>query len=100
MEIGQVVGQVVATVKQPGLRGHILLVLVPVDIDGAATDRPSRPSYVAVDYIGAGLGEVVLVARGSAARVDGDTVSVPSDAAVVGIVDSVAIRNQTVFTKS
>ncbi len=100
MEIGRVVGQVVATVKQPGLHGRTLLMVVPVDMHDATRDGPDGAAYVAADYIGAGLGEVVLVARGSAARVEGDSVSVPTDAAVVGIVDSVTIRTQTVFRKS
>ncbi len=99
MEIGRVVGQVVATVKQLGLHGRTLLIVVPVDMDDVSRDRPAEHSYVAADYVGAGLGEVVLVAKGSAARVEGDTSAVPTDAAVVGIVDSVTISNETVFRK-
>ncbi len=108
MELARVVGQVVATVKQQGLHSMKLLLLVPVSAqdDGAgdeADDRPSGPygrQFVAVDYAGAGQGEVVLVARGSAARVDQQTVAVPTDAAVVAIVDSVVLDNRITFSKS
>jgi len=100
MEIGRVVGQVVATVKQAGLHGRTLLMVNPVDAEDPGRDDRGRAPFVAADYIGAGLGELVLVARGSAARVEGDTAGVPTDAAVVGIVDSVTISNQTVFRKS
>jgi microcompartment protein CcmK/EutM len=100
VEIGRVVGQVVATVKQAGLQGRTLLLIVPLDL--ADVDGDGRPdgTYAAADYVGAGVGEVVLVSRGSAARVDDATTGVPTDAAAVAIVDSVVVHNQTVFRKS
>jgi ethanolamine utilization protein EutN len=98
MDIGRVVGQVVATVKQPGLQGRTLLLIVPIDLSD--TDRNGGEGYVAADYVGAGLGEVVLVSRGSAARVDGGATEVPTDAAAVAIVDTVVVDNKTVFRKS
>ncbi len=100
MDIGRVVGQVVATVKQAGLQGRTLLLIVPVDLTDVDRNGPETLTYVATDYVGAGLGEVVLVSRGSAARVDDDTSAVPTDAAAVAIVDTVVVDNQTVFRKS
>lgn len=104
MELARVVGQVVATVKQPGLQSMKLLLLVPVSAQDDAGDDEAgagwRRQFVAVDYTGAGQGEVVLVARGSAARVDGPATQVPTDAAVVAIVDSVVLHNKTTFSKS
>lgn len=105
MELARVVGQVVATVKQPGLQSMKLLLLVPVSAQDDAGDDDEagagwRRQFVAVDYTGAGQGEVVLVARGSAARVDGPATQVPTDAAVVAIVDSVVLHNKTTFSKS
>jgi ethanolamine utilization protein EutN len=100
MELGRVVGQVVATVKQSGLHGRTLLMVNPVVAEDPDRNDPGRSPFVAADYIGAGLGELVLVAQGSASRVEDGTAAVPTDAAVVGIVDSVTIRNQTVFRKS
>jgi len=104
MELARVVGQVVATVKQPGLQSMKLLLLVPVSAQDDTGDDAAgagwRRQFVAVDYTGAGQGEVVLVARGSAARVDGPATQVPTDAAVVAIVDSVVLHNKTTFSKS
>ena len=100
MEIGRVVGQVVATVKQAGLQGRTLLLIVPLDPADVDGDGGPGATYAAADYVGAGLGEVVLVTRGSAARVDDTTTGVPTDAAAVAIVDSVVVHNKTVFNKS
>jgi ethanolamine utilization protein EutN len=100
VEIGRVVGQVVATVKQAGLQGRTLLLIVPLDLADVDEDGPEEATYVAADYVGAGTGEVVLVSRGSAARVDDATTGVPTDAAAVAIVDSVVVNNKTVFRKS
>jgi microcompartment protein CcmK/EutM len=100
VEIGRVVGQVVATVKQAGLQGRTLLLIVPLDLADVDGDGERAATYVAADYVGAGIGEVVLVSRGSAARVDDATTGVPTDAAAVAIVDSVVVDNKTVFRKS
>lgn len=104
MELARVIGQVVATVKQSGLHGTKLLVLEPVSADDDIEFPPSeagrRQQFVAVDYAGAGYGEVVLVAHGSAARVDGQGTTVPTDAAVVAIVDSIVMDRKTTFRKS
>jgi microcompartment protein CcmK/EutM len=100
MDVGRVVGQVVATVKQAGLQGRTLLLIVPVDLGDVDGGGPEDLTYVAADYVGAGLGEVVLVSRGSAARVDDVTVAVPTDAAIVAIIDTIVIDNKTVFRKS
>jgi microcompartment protein CcmK/EutM len=100
VEIGRVVGQVVATVKQAGLQGRTLLLIVPLDLADVDGDGASEATYVAADYVGAGLGEVVLVTRGSAARVDDAATGVPTDAGAVAIVDSIVVSNKTVFRKS
>jgi microcompartment protein CcmK/EutM len=100
VEIGRVVGQVVATVKQAGLQGRTLLLIVPLDLGDVDGDGFSEATYVAADYVGAGIGEVVLISRGSAARVDDATTGVPTDAAAVAIVDSVVVNNKAVFRKS
>ena len=99
MDIGRVIGQVVATVKQPGFQGRTLLMIVPVGL-GGEDEGPGDSIYVAADYVGAGLGEVVLVAKGSAARVDDATLAVPTDAAVVAIIDTITVENKTTYRKS
>ena len=101
MELARVVGQVVATVKQQGLHGVRLLVVETLGADGDVDRSTSRDGrYVAIDHAGAGLDEVVLVTRGSAARVDAQAVAIPTDAAVVAIVDSIVIDNKTTFRKN
>jgi ethanolamine utilization protein EutN len=85
MKLATVVGQVVSTVKEGGLDNLSLLVLRE---SGPGADA-GAPTFVAVDLVGAGDGDVVLVATGSAARVCAQAAAAPTDAAVVGIVDSV-----------
>jgi ethanolamine utilization protein EutN len=98
VELGRVSGQVVSTVKQPGLHAYKLLLIQAVDpVSGKVT--PQVP-YVAVDLTGAGPGEMVVVSRGSAARVGTGAGEVPTDAAVVAIVDSVVVEGAMTFSKS
>jgi ethanolamine utilization protein EutN len=96
MDLARVQGQVVSTVKQPGLTGFTLLLLRPVDASG--TDVEDAATFIAIDLIGAGTGEVVLVARGGAARVPTTSASTPTDAAAIAIVDSVSVGQQTTFS--
>ncbi|MGQ0464339.1 MAG: EutN/CcmL family microcompartment protein [Sporichthyaceae bacterium] len=98
MELGRIAGQVVSTVKQSGLSGYKLL-LVEV-VDPASGNTSTQTPYVAVDLCGAGPGEVVVVARGSAARISDGTADVPTDAAVVAIVDSVVVEGSMTFSTS
>ncbi len=97
MEIGRVVGQVVSTVKHQGLSSLKLLVLEPAEAAGELGDL--GPRYIAVDLVGAGNGEIVLVTRGSSARAASEGGQVPTDAAVVAILDSVVVDGSTTFRK-
>ena len=83
MFLARVVGTVVATRKDPGLVGTKLLVLQPIKNDGT----PSGKTLVAVDSVGAGVSEQVFYVRGREASVPFLPDEVPTDAAVVGIVD-------------
>jgi microcompartment protein CcmK/EutM len=87
MRLGRVVGTVTGTVKERSLTGHKLLMVDLVDADGAVVDR----QVVAVDAVGAGVGDVVLVAGGSAARQAASAVGVPADLAVVMVVEEVVV---------
>jgi ethanolamine utilization protein EutN len=83
MQLAKVVGDVVASRKDPNLAGLKLLVLQPL-----APDRqPVGRSLVAVDAVGAGVGEAVFFVRGREASYPFLPAAVPTDAAVVGIVD-------------
>lgn len=105
MQIARVIGLVVSTVKHGGLQGRTLLLLEPADLadmsdSSGAVRSPGTTSYVATDHVGAGVGEVVLVTTGSAARTADPTVDVPTDAAVVAIVDTVVVESKAVFSKN
>lgn len=82
MIVGKVVGSLVSTRKSDKLIGNKFMVIEPLDKMKSATDQ-----LVAIDNIGAGVGEIVLVAQGSAARIGCDMEQAPVDAAIVGIVD-------------
>jgi ethanolamine utilization protein EutN len=83
MLIGKVVGSVVATRKNDNLIGSKFLIVEPLEKMDSKGGR-----LVAVDNVGAGIGEIVLVATGSAARIGCQMEKSPIDAAIVGIVDN------------
>lgn len=84
MIIGKVVGTVISTRKNANLVGSKFLIVDPME-ENKVTAESGR--MVAVDNVGAGIGEIVLVATGSAARVGCGNENSPVDACVVGIVD-------------
>lgn len=90
MIIGEVIGNVWATRKEQTLSGLKMLVIKPIDHYSGA----SRPELVAADAVGAGVGDVVLVATGSSARKALDRRECSVDATVVGIVDEVEISKR------
>ncbi len=94
MELGRVVGQVVSTVRDPGLPNLTFLLVDIVDQHGNVL----MGSQVAVDTIGAGEGEWVLLVRGSSARLVMESKS-PLDLSVVGIVDQVTSGRNAIYTK-
>jgi len=83
MFIGKVVGKVVATIKHEGLAGGALTVLQKVD----DKKQPAGSNLVAMDYIGCGEGDLVLVVEGCSARFACPVKDAPVDLAVVGILD-------------
>lgn len=83
MQLARVIGDVVATRKEPGLEGIALLLIQPIAPDGADQGRP----LVAVDAVGAGVGERVFFVRGKEASFPFFPTEVPADAGIVGIID-------------
>ena len=83
MQLARVIGDVVVTRKDDNLIGRTLLVLQPIAADGSAAGR----TLVAVDAVGAGVGETVFFVRGKEASFPFHPTEVPVDAGVVGIVD-------------
>ena len=88
MELGKVIGSVWATKKDEKLNGQKLLLVQQMD----AYDNPCKELVVAVDTVGAGAGDQVLMVRGGSARYALSESSSPVDAAIVGIVDSVVVE--------
>jgi len=83
MIVGKVIGSIVSTRKMNTLVGNKFMVVEPLESMGVNSKK-----IVAIDNIGAGIGEIVLVATGSAARIGSQMDNSPIDAAIVGIVDN------------
>ena len=95
MDLARVVGTVVATRKETRLLGFKILLLKLANEYGKA----DGPALVALDQVGAGEGELVLVVRGSSARLAGELEKHPVDAVVVGTVDEITVDGTTTFAK-
>jgi len=89
MILAKVVGTVVATRKDERLVSNKLLVARAVDPKG----KPEATYLVAVDTVDAGVGELVLIVSGSSARMASGMKDCPVDAAIVGIIDTVEVRD-------
>ncbi len=96
MYLGKVVGTLVATHKEPSLDGLKFLVLKQLDAEGEETGA----YRVAADAVGAGMGEVVLYATGSAARQTVLTHERPCDGVIMAIVDQVEINGELTYNKA
>lgn len=88
MILGKIVGTVVATRKDDRLQSSKLLIVRPIDPSGKAEGN----CLVAVDTVDAGVGETVLVVSGSSARMAAGLKDCPVDAAIVGIVDHIEVK--------
>lgn len=84
MDLGKVIGTVVATKKDWRLEGLKLLIVEKLDME----EQPTGSCMIAVDSVGAGIGETVFVVSGSSARLTDATDKKPVDAVIAGIVDS------------
>jgi len=101
MFVAMVTGSVVATQKTESMTGHKLLVVEPYRLDEKTRDRlvSTGRTFIAVDTLGAGEGQFVLVTQGSSARLTPETKALPIDAVVIGLVDSVRIGGKPVFSR-
>lgn len=95
MLLGRVVGTVVASHKDEKLEGLKLLLVQTTDAAGKAAGG----TVVAVDSVGAGVGEIVLYAAGSSARQTSITKDKPVDHVIMAIVDTVEINGDVTFSK-
>ena len=100
MFLARVEGSVVATKKDPSMSGRKLLLVRPqlVDDKDPSKFRPGANTIVAVDSVGAGLGELVLFCQGSSARLAPNLKDAPVDAVIIGIVDTVDVLGREIYS--
>ena len=96
MQLARVTGTVVSTRKEQRIEGIKFLLLEKID---AATMQGKKDYVVAMDSVGAGIGEVVFYASGSSSRMTTVTDGKPSDAAIIAIVDSIDVKGELVYQK-
>lgn len=99
MILARVEGSVVATKKNTKMTGSKFLLVRPLVIDSPTAKewKPGTSTLVAVDSLGAGEGEIVLVVQGSSARLAADDKDSPVDAVVIGIVDTVDLAKNILY---
>lgn len=99
MFLAKVTGSVVATQKVASMIGQKLLTVDPLRVDekDGGKLKPTGRTFVVVDPVGAGEGQVVLIVQGSSARFTPETKPLPVDAAIIGIVDTVQVQGEMVF---
>ncbi|MFA9479785.1 EutN/CcmL family microcompartment protein [Phycisphaerales bacterium AB-hyl4] len=102
MFLGRVKGHVVATAKDPAIKGQKLLIIEPLKVEyndapagGGRFDVTGR-AIVALDMIGAGEDQLVLIVQGSSARLAEGCNKLPTDAVVVGIVDEAVVMGKKI----
>ena len=95
MQLGKIVGTVVSTKKDEKLEGLKLQIVKFINADGSFTGG----LVVAVDSVGAGVGEVVLVAAGSSTRQTEVTKDKPVDTVIMAIVDELDVDGKTAYSK-
>ena len=101
MFVARVTGSVVSTQKVEAMVGYKLLVVEPYRLEAKKRDSLSTTgrTFVAVDMLGAGEGEYVLITQGSSARLTPETKGMPIDTVVVGIVDRVTVDQVSVYAR-
>jgi len=97
MFLAKVEGAVVSTKKDANMSGRKLLLLQLVDEKDPTKFRAGANTIVAVDSVGAGIGELVLFCQGSSARLAGGLKEAPVDAVIIGIVDVVDVLGKQIY---
>lgn len=101
MFVAKVTGSLVSTQKVSTMVGYKLLIVEPYRVE--PKDRTSLittgRTFVAVDTLGAGIGDYVLLTQGSSARLTPETKALPIDAVVIGIVDQVHVDSGCVYSR-
>ena len=95
MQLGKIVGTVVSTRKDEKLEGLKFQIVKFINVDGSFTGG----MVIAIDSVGAGHGDVVLVAAGSSARQTNTTKDKPVDTVIMAIVDELEVDDKKVYVK-
>jgi ethanolamine utilization protein EutN len=100
MFLARVEGSVVATKKDASMGGRKLLLVRPqlVDEKDPSKFKPGANTIVAVDSVGAGMGELVMFCQGSSARLAPNLKDAPVDAVIIGIVDTVDVLGKQIYS--
>ena len=100
MFLAKVEGAVVSTKKDPNMSGRKLLLLRPqlVDEKDPTKFRAGSNTIIAVDTVGAGIGELVMFCQGSSARLANGLREAPVDAVIIGIVDVVGVLGKEIYS--
>lgn len=96
MEIARVTGTVVSTRKDELVRGYKLLTLEVLNADDMS---PKGMNLVGVDLVDAGIGDVVLIVRGSSARTATGLQGRPIDTSIVAVIDEILMGEKSVYRK-
>ena len=101
MFVAKVTGSLVSTQKVEALVGYKLLIVEPYRLEPESRESLTTTgrTFVAVDTLGAGVGDFVLITQGSSARLTPETKTMPVDTVVVGIVDQVHVEHQCVYAR-
>jgi len=102
MFIARVTGSVVSTQKVDSMTGHKLLVVEPSRLESKERQSlvTTGRTFIAVDTLGAGEDDYVLIAQGSSARLTPETKQLPIDAVIIGIVDTVHIDKHNTYCRT
>ena len=101
MFVAKVTGSLVSTQKVGEMVGHKLMIVEPFRLDAESRKElvTTGRTFVAIDTIGAGSGDFVLITQGSSARLTPETKNLPIDTVIIGIVDQVHVENNCVYAK-
>ncbi len=102
MFVAKVTGSLVATQKVESMKGCKLLIVEPFRVDPKDHRSliPTGRSFVAVDMLGSGFGDMVLITQGSSARFTPETNKLPIDCVIIGIVDTVHVEKNRIYSRN
>ena len=101
MFVAKVTGSLVSTQKVESMVGQKLMVVEPFRLAQGSRRKleTTGRTFIAVDTLGSGVGDYVLITQGSSARLTPETKNMPVDTVIIGIVDNVTVEDNCVYTR-